>query len=46
MNTETNMGNNLIDVSFWYSKGQGHGGNICVNLSIKKVTEKECMHIF
>jgi hypothetical protein len=32
-NMEYNMGDNLIDVSCAYPKGQGHGSHICVLLN-------------
>jgi hypothetical protein len=40
-----NMGDNLIDVSCAYPKGQGHGSHICVLQNTKKFVEKDCMHI-
>jgi hypothetical protein len=40
------MGNNLIDVSFSYLKGQGHSSQICVILNMLKFIEKRMDEYF
>jgi hypothetical protein len=37
---EYKMGDNLIDVSCAYPKGQGHGSHICVLENMKKIHRK------